>query len=166
MEIETDRLMLRPAAMSDLAAFHGVLSDPRATRYWSTLPHSDIEQTRDWLQSMVEAPAGESFDFVIEYEGRAVGKAGCWRLPEIGILLHPDVWGRGLAREALSALLPLIFDRFAIGEIVADVDPRNTACLALLTGLGFVETGREAHTYQLGEEWCDSVYLALKRPEG
>jgi RimJ/RimL family protein N-acetyltransferase len=37
--------------------------------------------------------------------------------------------------------------------------------LRLLTGLGFVETGRAVCTMQWGDEWCDSIYLALPRAE-
>ena len=51
--------------------------------------------------------------------------------------------------------------RRALGstELTADVDPRNAASLALLRRHGFVETGRAAATWQIGDEWCDSIYL-------
>ena len=45
--------------------------------------------------------------------------------------------------------------------VFADVDPRNAASLALLTRHGFIETGRAAGTWQVGDELCDSIYLAL-----
>lgn len=143
---------------------HAVLSHAGAMRYWSSPPHGDLEQTREWLGNMIAAPADESCDFVIEFEGAVVGKAGCWRLPEIGYILHPDVWGRGLALEALSAVIPQVFATFPIPAITADVDPRNAASLRLLGRLGFTETHRAARTWLVGEEWCDSVYLALARP--
>ncbi len=38
-------------------------------------------------------------DYVIEHKGRVIGKAGCYRLPEIGYMLHPDVWGMGFAER-------------------------------------------------------------------
>ena len=34
----------------------------------------------------------------------------------------------------------------------------------LLTRLGFHETARAERTILVGDEWCDSVYLALPRP--
>ena len=58
------------------------------------------------------------------------------------------------------------FADFDIERVTADVDPRNTASLALLHRLGFAETHRAARTWLVGEEWCDSVYLALPRPVG
>jgi RimJ/RimL family protein N-acetyltransferase len=80
MEIVTARLTLRTAREDDLSAMHAVLSDPRATRWWSTPPHDSLEQTRDWLNGMI-ANGPDQPDFVIEREGRVIGKAGFWRLP-------------------------------------------------------------------------------------
>jgi [ribosomal protein S5]-alanine N-acetyltransferase len=163
-EIRTARLLLRRARHDDLEPLHEIFTDARAMRYWSRPAHADLAETRIWLQSTMDSPADASDDYIIEYEGRAIGKAGCWRLPEIGFILHPDFWGRGLAREAVKAAIANIFAKFPIPALIADVDPRNRASLGLLTRLGFVETGRAKGTYQLGEELCDSVYLALPRP--
>ena len=165
VEIVTPRLRLRRARPGDLDDLHAVMSHPGAMRYWSTPPHHDVAQTRAFLGGMIASPPETSDDFVVEHQGRVIGKAGCWRLPEVGYILHPDHWGRGLAHEALSAVLPRLFAAFAIDEVVADVDPRNAASLRLLARLGFRETGRAARTLEVGDEWCDSVYLALRRPE-
>ena len=161
--IRTARLTLRRARIDDLDAIHAVLGNRQATRFWSTPPHASLEESRIWLQSMIDSPPDASDDYVVEYEGRVIGKAGFYRLPEIGFILHPDFWGRGLAREALEAVIAGVFARFPVEALTADVDPRNERSLALLKGLGFVETGRAKGTYQLGEELCDSVYLALPR---
>jgi RimJ/RimL family protein N-acetyltransferase len=163
-EIMTARLRLRRARPEDAADLHAVFSDPRAMRYWSTPPHAEIGETRRWLDSMIAADPDASDDFVIERDGRVVGKAGAWRLPEIGFILHPDLWGQGLAEEALSAVRDHLFAARGLGRLTADVDPRNEASLRLLARLGFVETGRGQRTWRVGEAWCDSVYLALERP--
>ncbi len=163
-EIVTERLRLRRARADDLDALHAVLSQPVAMRYWSSPPHGDREQTRTWLAGMIDAPPQLSDDYVVEFEGRVIGKAGCWRLPEVGYILHPDYWGRGLAREALGAVIDHVFAGWPVEALTADVDPRNEASLRLLARLGFVETHRAKRTWLVGEEWCDSVYLALPRP--
>ena len=164
--IHTDRLELRSACAGDLAALHAVLSDPRATRFWSTPPHASLDESRAWLDSMIETrpPLGE--DFVVEHQGRVIGKAGLYRFPEIGFILHPDYWRRGFAREALEAVVARGFSVHRLPAIVADVDPRNGASLALLARLGFVESGRAAGTWEVGGETCDSIYLKLERPAG
>ena len=101
---------------------------------------------------------------MVECEGKAIGKAGCWRMGEIGFILHPDHWSKGYATEALEAVIPFVFERLPVDKLVADVDPRNEASLRVLGKLGFVEVGRKAKTFLLGDEWCDSVFLELPRP--
>ncbi len=164
MELITARLRLRRAAPGDLAAMHEILSDPGAMRYWSSPPHASLDQTREWLDGMIADGPPLSEDFVIEHQGRVVGKAGCWRVPEIGYILHPLYWGQGLAAEACRAVIAHIFASYGVDAITADVDPRNEASLRLLARLGFAETGRATATYEIAGEISDSVYLALARP--
>lgn len=163
-EIRTERLLLRRARPDDVHALHAVLSHPEAMRYWSTRPHESVEQTREWMSSMLASvPRSVSDDFVVEHAGRVIGKAGSYRLPEVGYILHPDHWRRGLAFEALDAFVRHAFATHDIPRLVADVDPRNAASIRLLTKLGFHETGRAERTWNVGGEWCDSVYFALER---
>jgi RimJ/RimL family protein N-acetyltransferase len=162
--IVTERLVLRRAREDDLEAMHAVLSHPVAMRYWSSLPHRELAETREWLANMIASEPGVREDFVVEFDGRVIGKAGCYQLPEIGYILHPDCWGRGLATEALTAVIAHVFERHPIPALRADIDPRNTASIRLLTKLGFVESGRAARTWHIGDEWCDSIYFTLPRP--
>ena len=162
-ELRTTRLVLRRAMPDDLEAMHAVLSDARAMTYWTHGPHETLERTRLWLASMIESPAELSEDFVVTLDGRAIGKMGAWRLPEFGFILAPEHWGRGYASEALAAFLDHAFARPDIDHLVADVDPRNRASLALLTRHGFSESGRAAGTWNTHIGICDSVYLRLER---
>lgn len=161
--VRTERLLMRRAEVRDLGPMHAVLSNPEAMRYWSTPPHATLHQSREWLKAMMASLETESDDFVVEFEGRVIGKAGFWRLPEIGYILHPDSWGRGLGYECLSALIDRALRRFPFDALLADVDPRNTGSLRLLAKLGFVETRRAKATILVGDDWCDSVYLELTR---
>jgi [ribosomal protein S5]-alanine N-acetyltransferase len=161
-EVRTERLLLRRATMADLDAIHAVLSDPEAMRYWSTPPHENLTESETWLRSMVDADRSVSDDFVVDYQGRAVGKVGCWRLPQVGFILARDCWGMGIASEALRAYLDRRRSIGAPTVISADVDPRNVRSLALLKRHGFVETSRASRTWLVGGEWCDSIYLELK----
>ncbi len=163
--LDTARLRLRRARMEDADDLFEVFADPRAMRYWDSLPHVEIGQTRRWLAGMVAFSPDETDDFVVEHEGRVIGKAGCWRMGEIGFILRSDHWGRGLGSEALGAVIPHVFASLDIARLDADVDPRNAAALRLLEKHGFVEVGRAQRTFLVGDEWCDSVYLALERPE-
>ena len=163
-QLTTARLLLRRARADDAPALHRVFSDAETMRYWSTPPHPDLATTERWLASMLAAPADRSDDFLIEHQGEVVGKAGFYRLPEVGFILRPDLWAPGLAREAVRAVLDHVFATRDLERVEADVDPRNAGSLGLLRSLGFVETGRAARTWCIAGEWADSVYLALPRP--
>ena len=161
--LRTARLVLRPAKASDLDAFYDILSNPKVMTYWSTPPHPDMATTRAWLDRQLD-PECLGRDFVIEREGRCIGKAGAWRLPEIGYILHPDAWGKGIAREAMEAIIPHLFATSDVPALTADVDPRHVASLALLDRLGFRETHRARDTFCIDGVWVDSIYLSLPRP--
>jgi [ribosomal protein S5]-alanine N-acetyltransferase len=162
-DIITPRLRLRQPRVEDLEAIHGVLSQPLAMRYWSTPPHTDIEESRVWLSHMITQSSATGCDFLVEYEGRVIGKAGCYEPPNVGYIFHPDVWGQGFATEALAAVIQHVFEVGAFAALLADVDPRNVASLKLLGRLGFREAGRAEQTWLVGNDWCDSVYLELGR---
>ena len=159
-ELRTDRLLLRRAVATDVDAMHRIMSNPVAMRYWSTPPHVDVGETAKWLASMIDAEPSESDDFIVTLDGTVIGKLGAWKLPEIGFLIAPDFWGRSIASEAMAAFIDRR-RRLGSTELKADVDPRNAASLRLLKRHGFVETGRAAGTWQVGDELCDSVYLKL-----
>jgi [ribosomal protein S5]-alanine N-acetyltransferase len=163
-ELLTPRLRLRPARADDLEVLHAIFSNETAMLYWSTPPHTTLEQTREWLASMIAIPPDAGEDFIVEHEGEVIGKAGLYRFPEIGFIFDPAHWGRGFAREALAAVLERAFAVHRLATVTADVDPRNSGSLRLLASLGFRETGRAQRTWQIGEQWCDSVYLSLEPP--
>ncbi len=159
--IRTNRLLLRPALSEDVDAFHSILSDERAMAYWSTSPHQTIAETREWVSAMISIEPKVGEDFAIEHSGRVIGKVGLYNFPEVGFILHPDVWGRGYALEALRPVIDRAFSVHRLPSVNADVDPRNGASLRVLTRLGFKEVGRASRTWFVGGEWCDSVYLSL-----
>ena len=162
-EIRTERLLLRKAREGDLEAIHSVLSSPEATAYWYEPPHSTLQQSKEWLASMLQISEQAGEDFIVEHDGRVIGKAGFHAFPVIGFIFHPDSWGRGFAREALAAIIRRAFSRHQLAFIEADVDPRNERSLRLLKSLQFREVRREERTWKVGDRWCDSVFLRLSR---
>jgi RimJ/RimL family protein N-acetyltransferase len=162
--IETSRLVLRRMTMDDAPVLHEIFDDPEAMAYWSTPPHADLAQTRGFMaRTIAGVESGEADDFAVEFEGRVVGKAGLWSGNELGFIFSRDVWGKGIAREAISAVLTRAFAN-GVETVMADADPRNARCIALLEKLGFFKTGEAKATYKIGDIWTDSVYLEKIRP--
>jgi RimJ/RimL family protein N-acetyltransferase len=165
-ELHTQRLRMRRVRAGDLDAIHAIMSDPETMRFWSSPPHAARAETERWFASMMAADlAGESDEFILEHLGAVIGKLGAWRLPEVGFFLRRDCWGRGLASEALHRFAGYARRRGA-ECLTADVDPRNAACLGVLSNCGFRETGRAKATYVVDGEVRDSIYLKLEWNEG
>jgi RimJ/RimL family protein N-acetyltransferase len=160
--IETPRLILRRLTAYDAPVLHEMLSDPETMRYWSSLPHVELAETEAWVAESVAATArGDAHDFAVLREGRLVGRVAFWMGNEIGFLFHRDVWGQGIAREAVATLLRHGFETLQFVNVRADVDPANLRSLTLLARLGFKRTGYAQRTFKIGENWVDSVYLEL-----
>jgi RimJ/RimL family protein N-acetyltransferase len=60
---------------------------------------------------------------------------------EIGYFLRKCEWRQGYGSEAVSCLLEFAFSLSGYKEIVAVIDPRNTASRRVLERAGFVSTG-------------------------
>ena len=69
-------------------------------------------------------------------DGTVIGTAGGGTLPD-RLYPHPDHWGKGLAHEAMRAVIDHAFATQPVDPLMADVDPRNDASIRLLTKLGF-----------------------------
>jgi [ribosomal protein S5]-alanine N-acetyltransferase len=159
--IQTERLLLRRMRPDDAEALHAIFRDPETMLYWSTLPHGSLSQTFEFVTRTIAAcDAGEADDFAVVFEGRVIGKAGVWQGDEIGYIIARETWGKGLAKEAVRAVIARAFAQGRT-RIHADVDPRNARSIALLKKLGFRETGSAKRTYQIGDVWTDSIYLEL-----
>lgn len=153
-EILTERLRLTPVAEADEAELFALHSDPRAFVEDSTDPLTDPAQMRwvlaQWRRSRARHGLGHLAVRAREGADLPVGLLGVVGLvPLVGdgsthrtVLsaywrLHPEVTGRGVATEAMRAVLDALEDGAAC-EIVAITDRGNTTSLALASRLGFV----------------------------
>ncbi len=161
--IRTRRLLLRPVRDRDLEALFTIYSDPRVMRYIN-LPHPDRARTARMIEGIRASHAETGLEFVVERDGALVGKAGLWKLAEIGYAFHPDQWGQGIAREAVGAVVDAAFARHpAVDAVTAEIDPRNLGSARLLAGLGFREVARAEKTVEIAGAWTDSSYWRRDR---
>lgn len=161
--LATARLCLRKPRPTDAPALHEAMRQPAAMRYWTRPAHTELAETEAFVAAMIATDAEGGDEFVIDYQGQVIGKAGMWQRFEVGFLLNPDHWGKGLAHEAMTVLIAHLFATQTTDHLTAEADPRNAASLRLLARLGFKETHRASRTMQWGDEWCDSVYLRLDK---
>jgi len=162
VEISTARLRLRPMTLDDAPALHPFFSDAEAMRYWSE-PHARFSDTEAWVKTTVESPSEITREFSIWHNGDVIGKAGIWKRPELGYFLRRDHWGQGLMSEALTALIPHLFDALDLETMTADVTPENHASCRLLLKHGFQQIRLVKEDHWDGQKWCDTAYFERKR---
>lgn len=157
----TPRLTLRPMEGRDAAAF-AALTVPEITRNLSRL---NTGMTTDDVLADLPRRTWRGylgFTLVIEHQGKFAGTIGIGG-GGIGYFLDPELWGQGIMTEALSAVVPEIFDRFPISRIKADHFVDNPASGAVLRKQGFEETGEEMGTSMARVEPAPLITYALTR---
>lgn len=150
--LATDRLVLRPAVMEDADAIVAIIRDEAVARWLSRVPWPyDRDNAVAWIEgAATAAAAGEEAAFAIDHGGALIGMIGLRNLgdtPELGYWLGRDRWGKGLATEAVGAVLAHAFGPLAASDIRSGVFDGNAASLAIQRKFGFVVTGeRLAHS--------------------
>ncbi|MFD0713345.1 GNAT family N-acetyltransferase [Paenibacillus sp. GCM10027626] len=150
MQLETERLIIRPYSEDDFAASFQLMQNPEQLTYM----HMDVMSAADyrglfnWLLSSYDTPFNKPFKYSFaicdKMTGALIGWCGLgvldFKAPdcEIYYLIGRDYWGCGYATEAAAALVAYAFDVIGLNQLLAKADPRNTASLNVLEKLGFV----------------------------
>jgi RimJ/RimL family protein N-acetyltransferase len=56
--------------------------------------HQNPPETTALIHATIDADSA-TVELAIEWEGRGIGKAGFWHMPEVGYILYPDHGQRG-----------------------------------------------------------------------
>ncbi|MFZ5479154.1 MAG: GNAT family N-acetyltransferase [Myxococcota bacterium] len=147
--IRTERLVIRPFTVEDLESVHGYARAYPAAVYGSWLGGNGPDDVARYLADTI-ARYGRPprADLGVTAEGRLVGGVGyrqVWITPptvEIGWVLRPEAAGKGLAREAIGALLGYLFANFPdMSRAEARVNAGDKNGVRLLEHFGFVREG-------------------------
>jgi ribosomal-protein-alanine N-acetyltransferase len=82
----------------------------------------------------------------------------------IGYMIHPAHHRKGLATEAVSALLDHCFGELRLHRLEAFIHPDNTASRALVEKRGFQPEGLLRDHARVGETWRDQLIYARLTP--
>ena len=175
LEVTRERVRLRPFEEHDLEAMAAYRGDAEVCRFLPFEPQTpdDIRDRNGQLMGATSLE-GESGGVMLVIEriedGAVIGDLVLFHLDaaagsaEIGWVVHPAASGRGLATEAVRALIDTAFDVYGLRRLVAQIDADNVRSAALAERLGM---RREAHFVENGwfkGRWSDLlVYAVLER---
>ncbi len=146
--LETERLRLRESRPDDAEATLAVLSSEEVCRYYDLSPLALPSEAAALIAGRAAAfDRWERIRWALarREDDALIGSCGLSRWDEeagqaeLGYELSPAWQGRGLMREALSAVLTFGFQRMQLQQVEANVVPGNEPSLRLLRRLGFRE---------------------------
>jgi RimJ/RimL family protein N-acetyltransferase len=163
LELETDRLLLRPLVENDWEMALETFMDPEVMKFVADV--GSEEALAEEMKTAIRRGAGGRIGVwcVLQREtGEKLGTAILLPLPieeddtdwslvqedrypdadiEVGYILKRSAWGNGYATEACCRLVQFAFEETELDEIVAVTDPRNAASQEVLRKCGLRDEG-------------------------
>jgi ribosomal-protein-alanine N-acetyltransferase len=146
--LETERLILEPVRSAHAAELFQVYTAPGVAEASDEVPLASVDAMQKHIGGLLrehEARTAMNWAIVFKAEGLVVGKAAVheisWmnRRGELGFLLDPRFWRRGVMTEAVLAIIEFCFERLRFIKLCAQNTTGNAACHQLLLSLGFCQ---------------------------
>jgi [ribosomal protein S5]-alanine N-acetyltransferase len=141
------RLRAEPVEPRHAAAMAELLADPRIHRFLHSDPptRADLERQYGYLTSGKSPDGAEHWlTWILLPRNGGQDPVGFVqatirepKLATIAYVLGPAYWRLGLAREAITAMLDMVFRRYNVQCAVAEMDTRNEASIRFAESLGF-----------------------------
>jgi RimJ/RimL family protein N-acetyltransferase len=153
--ITTARLVLAPHRADDLDDSAAMWADPEVVRFIGGRPLAREEAWTRLLRNVGQwSLVGYGYWVARDRDGRFVGEIGFGDFrraldpplldaPEVGWVLARHAHGRGIATEAVRAVLAWGDARFARTQCI--IDPDHAASIRVATKCGFVEIARATY---------------------
>jgi ribosomal-protein-alanine N-acetyltransferase len=171
--LTTARTVLREIVATDAGALYAFRSDVEEQRY-NDPPLTDVDEAA----ALVERLAREYRDDAVVRWGLTVGRDdvvvgllgyNSWNREharaEIGYDLSRRLWGRGLAGEAVRAVVDFGFDRMGLERIGVRTDAANLRSVRMLDRLGFHREGTLRGWFVEDGTRHDIALYSVLRPE-
>ncbi len=147
IEVTTDRLVLRGIETSDaeaIAALAGT-QDVAPMIFAAKIPWP-VDEVRRFCWAWQWRGVPQFRMAICLPDGTVIGSCGISRAQEVFYFFGRSAWGKGYATEAMEGFIGLLFDRFGLDYLKADVFHDNPASRNVLGKLGFVQTGEAMGT--------------------
>lgn len=173
-EITTDRLLLRRMSLSDAPRLFSLRADKTVMAYIDRELMKSQQEAETLLQQIDELyNKGEGLLWVITEQRepeKLIGTIGYWHIlkahyrAELGYILDPAYWRKGIMTEAVQAIIPYAFGPMQMHSIEARINPDNQASAALLEKNGFVREAYYKEDYFFRGQFMDTAVYSLLVP--
>jgi RimJ/RimL family protein N-acetyltransferase len=137
--LATARLVLRAPRRSDIKAIAALANDLRVAANTARIPHPYAIEDAEQFIASVNKREGEA-GFAVTLDGAPIGVCSVDLRedgPEMGYWLGVPYWGRGLATEAVRALIDHAFGDLEHETLISGARVNNPASRRVLEKCGF-----------------------------
>lgn len=169
--LDTSRLTLREVLASDAECLLQIHGDGEHMRWFGSDPVPDLDGAKKLIAMFAswrkEPVSGARWAIELKDRPGLIGSCGLfrwnrnWRSCIVGYEIAPAHQGRGYVKEALQAIITWGFREMQLNRIEAQVHPDNTASLAVLNALGFLQEGRQREAGYWAGRHHDLLQYAL-----
>lgn len=165
--LETKRLVLRKVTKEDANSILKYLSDKEVMKYYGLEPFKSINDALDeisWYQSLQNNKTGIRWGITLKEQGIVIGSCGFHNKvsehfrTEIGFELSKEQWGKGIAHEAVEAIISYGYEHMNFQRIEALIEPPNLSSQKLVEKLGFIREGL-LRNYEFTSGKFDDLYM-------
>ncbi|MFP8966347.1 GNAT family N-acetyltransferase [Pokkaliibacter sp. CJK22405] len=89
---------------------------------------------------------------------------GAFQACHLGYAIDEEKQGLGYMKEALNALIPIMFEEYRMHRIMANYMPENNRSASVLESLGFEIEGKARAYLEINGRWEDHTLTALVNP--
>jgi [ribosomal protein S5]-alanine N-acetyltransferase len=174
--LETERLLLRKIMSDDLEDMYSYCSNDEVAKYVTWNTHRSLADTKGFVDFVLnQYENGRIAPWGMEYKetGRLVGTIDfvSWQLhhktAEIGYVISPEYWGKGLTPEASRELIRFGFEKMDLVRIQARCFVENIASQRVMekVGMSFEGIIRNGMLVK-GQHWDLKLYSIIKEELG
>ncbi len=172
--LETERCLLRGMQKEDAPEILHLRSHSATMQYLDRDKMKAVEEAEALIQKMnddLDNNEAISWGIQLKEEDKLIGYIGYWRImkehyrAEIGYMLHPHYWNKGIMNEVMKKVIPFAFDHLKLHSIEANVNPNNAASIKILEKNGFVREGYFKENYYYNGRFLDSAIYSLIEPD-
>ena len=147
IQLNTERLILRPWRESDLPDFYEYASVDGVGQMAGWQPHKSVEESASILKMFIDGK--KTFAVVLKENNKAIGSVGIEKLSteidgyenmtgrELGYVLNKDYWGQGLMPEAVKAVINYCFETAGCDYLLCSCSPQNIQSARVIEKCGF-----------------------------
>ena len=172
--LQTERLVLRRMTLTDTADYFLLRSNVDAMKHICKPLQTTLQEAEELIykvNEMINDNDGIGWAVCFKEDNRMIGTVSFHKIDkanyraEIGYMLLPVFWRKGIISEAVNAIIDYGFNVLRFHSIEAHIDPTNSGSEKVLEKCHFVKEAYYKENYYFNGRFLDTAVFSLINPK-